>query len=164
MNQHEASLIFPVFGWISQTNAYPRYIRRHSTSFIEKLCWEFSLEGVLMGDEWGLLAPARMRMLWEQQIPNAGSVNSVSGHNLWIVFLPADMWAQERTPCPPVDFMLNKHIHKKIPWKLWWKLWIFTLKEVNHEDLMFLHPLTVFSLTMNFMKIVLSETEIYWKH
>lgn len=29
---------------------------------------------------------------------------------------------------------------------------------------MFLNPLAAVSLTMNFMKIVLSEMEIYWKH
>lgn len=28
---------------------------------------------------------------------------------------------------------------------------------------MFSHPLTAVSLTMNFMKIVLSEMEIYWE-
>lgn len=62
-----------------------------------------------MGDDWGFLALARMEVLWEQQIPNAGSINSAGGCS---VFIPADTQMQERMPCPPVDFMLDKHIHK----------------------------------------------------
>lgn len=43
------------------------------------------------------------------------------------------------------------------------KNWIFAWEELNHERWMFSHPLTAVSLTMNFMKIVLSEMEIYWE-
>lgn len=43
-----------------------------------------------MGDDWSFPAPAWMEMLWEQQIPNAGSINFAGGHSLWSVFIPAD--------------------------------------------------------------------------
>lgn len=60
----------------------------------------------------GWLAPARMEMLWEQQIPNAGSTNSASGLSLQSAFIPVDTQTQERMPRPPADFMPHKHIHK----------------------------------------------------
>lgn len=64
MNQHRASLTFPVFGGIPQADSYPRYTRLHPTSF-EKLRWEFPREGTPMRGDQCFLALVRMEMLWE---------------------------------------------------------------------------------------------------
>lgn len=127
------------------------------------LYWEAVL-GIFLGRSshgrwlWGFLAPAGMEMLWEQQIPNAGSINFTSGRGLWSVPIPVDTWTRERMLCPPADFMLN--IHTKASLKYMMK----NYEEVNHEGWMFPHPPTAISLTTNFMRITLSEMEIYQKH
>lgn len=127
------------------------------------LHWEAVL-GIFLGRSshgrwlWGFLAPAGMEMLWEQQIPNAGSINFASGLGLWSVPILVDTWTQERMLCPRADFMLN--IHTKASLKYMMK----NYGEVNHEGWMFPHPPTVVSLTTNFMRITWSEMEIYQKH
>lgn len=99
-SQRGASWIFPIFGRISQADAYPTHIRRHSASSTEELCWEFSFWGVPRGSSW--LQPGwRYCGKGRSQIQVQFCHHHPSKHRIW-----------ERTTCAPVDFMLDKHIHE----------------------------------------------------
>lgn len=157
MNQCGASLIFPVFGWISQADAYPRYTRRHSTSFTEKLCWEFSREGVPTGDDCGASWPqlgwkccgnSRSPMLVQLTLP--GDAASGVSSSRWT-------HGHGRGRLAHQQILRWTNIHTRSPEIYVEKLWISTLKEVNHEGWMFPHP-----PTCHFTRYEFYENRVEW--